>query len=186
MCFVMQFSITAIFSARFLQHEENAKHKATAVNISFSRTQHCLWTKKLKTTICFWYPLWKHNMKFFYIQKAQAGFLQVPAAEITAFHTNTRLWWFVLGRTRNMSPTAQGQGWRALGCLVQDDKSGSAGKHKTHIKNKQHTQRAWHKHERVILKHCLFKETTIHHLRGYVQPQPNSCLLKETHQGAAL
>lgn len=38
MCFFMQFSIIAIFSARFLQDEENAKHKATAVNISFSRT----------------------------------------------------------------------------------------------------------------------------------------------------
>lgn len=44
----MHFSIIAIFSARFLQHEDNAKHKATAVSISFSRTWCCLWTKKLE------------------------------------------------------------------------------------------------------------------------------------------
>lgn len=30
MCFFMQFSIIAIFSARFLQHEENTKHRATS------------------------------------------------------------------------------------------------------------------------------------------------------------
>lgn len=62
------------------------------------------------------------------------------------------LWWFILGRTRSVSLKAQGQGWRVLSCLVEDDKSGSAGKHQTHIKNKQHTQRAQHKHERVYFK----------------------------------
>lgn len=62
------------------------------------------------------------------------------------------LWWFILGRTQSVSLKAQGQGWRILSCLLQDDKSGSAGKHKTHMKNKQHTQRAQHKHESVYFK----------------------------------
>lgn len=116
-----------------------------------------------KKTICFWYPLWKHNMKFFYIQKLSlAGFLQFPAAEIGAFHTNTRLRWFPLGRTQSMSLKAQGQGWRVFklpgsGWQVRECRENI--KHTWKINNtpKGHSLSM----KGFILKHCLKKQQYI-------------------------
>lgn len=140
-----------------------------------------------KKTICFWYPLWKHNMKFFYIQKLRLAFYSF---QLLKSEHSTQTWgsggfYWAGHRVRASKPRDRAGGF--LSCLVQDDETGSAGKHKAHIKNKQHTQRAQHKRWKGLFWNAVcLKKTTIHHWRGDVQPQPNLCLLKETCQGAAL
>lgn len=72
--FLCSFPLLQYFLPDFHSMNKTPSTELPAVNTSFSRTQYCLWTKKLKTTICFWYPLWKRNIKFFYNQKLRLPF----------------------------------------------------------------------------------------------------------------